>query len=128
MSTVTAPTPAAVVVQQRTSVVATRDTGGSVVVTPQIAPGAVVVVRGVPGPKGEKGDKGDSGGGAGATYTHTQSTPQSIWTVAHNLGRWPSVTVTDHLGQRIEPDVKYLDNNLAQVTHSTPLTGFAYCN
>lgn len=62
MSTVTAPTPAAVVVQQRTSIVATRDTGGSVVVTPQIAPGAVVVVRGVPGLKGDRGDPGPAGG------------------------------------------------------------------
>lgn len=75
------------------------------------------VVRGVPGPPGTV-----------SAYTHTQAIALAVWTVAHNLGRWPSVTVTDHLGRRIEPDVVYLSADLVQITHGTPLTGFAYCN
>ena len=125
MSTVAAPDTRSVVVLQRTTVVAVRETGGTPVVTPQIGSGAVVVTRGVPGPKGEKGD---SGGGAGATYTHTQAIPLAVWTVPHNLNRRPSITVTDPLGNVVAPDVRYIDNDIVQVTHGTPLTGFAYCN
>jgi hypothetical protein len=62
------------------------------------------------------------------TYTHTQAIAAAVWTVAHNLGRRPSVAVTDHLGNQIWPDVRWVDDNLVQVTHGTPLTGFAYCN
>lgn len=116
------PTP--VVLRRESSVVVTRR-GGDTVVTQQHAAHSVVVTRGVPGPVGPAGPPG---GGAGATYTHTQSTALAVWTIAHNLGRRPSITVTDHLGRRIEPDVDYLDSELAQVTHSVPLTGFAYCN
>lgn len=125
MSTVAAPDPRSVVVLQRTTVVAVREAGGTPVVTPQIGRGAVVVTRGVPGPKGEKGD---SGGSAGATYTHTQAIPLAVWTVPHNLNRRPSITVTDPLGNVVAPDVRYIDNDIVQVTHGTPLTGFAYCN
>lgn len=64
----------------------------------------------------------------GASYQHTQATPAAIWTVAHNLGRRPSVSVTDHLGNLVLPDVAYVDDDIVQVTHGVPLTGYAYCN
>lgn len=108
----------AVVIHSERAVVVTQP-GGETVVVHQPEPATVVVTRGIPGPPG---------GGAGAAYIHTQAIALAIWTVAHNLGRWPSVTVTDHLGRRIEPDVAYLSADLVQVTHGTPLTGFAYCN
>lgn len=62
MSTAVAPPAGSVVIQQKTTVVAVREGGGSTVVTPQIAPGAVVVVRGAPGLKGDRGDPGPAGG------------------------------------------------------------------
>ena len=71
---------------------------------------------------------GKPGTGAGAAYTHTQASAAAVWTVAHNLGRWPSVTVTDQLKRRIEPDVDYLDENFVRVTHGAPLIGYAFCN
>lgn len=74
------------------------------------------VIVGKPGPAG------------GSTYIHTQAIAAAVWTVAHNLGRRPSVTVTDHLGNVVVPDVRYLDNDLVQVTHGTSITGYAYCN
>lgn len=115
--------PAPVVQRRDTSIVVTRK--GGVVVTRQIEARAVVVTRGIPGPPGPPGPPG---GGAGATYTHTQSIPAAVWTVAHNLGRFPSVSVVDHLGGLLTPDVRYLDADLVQVIHSTPLIGKAYCN
>lgn len=71
---------------------------------------------------------GPPGAAGGATYTHTQAVAAAVWTVAHNLGRRPSVTVTDHLGNEVWPDIRHLDGDLVQVTHGVPLTGFAYCN
>ncbi|WP_156370475.1 hypothetical protein [Acidovorax sp. Leaf84] len=62
MSTVAAPDTRSVVVLQRTTVVAVRETGGTPVVTPQIGRGAVVVTRGAPGRKGDRGDPGPAGG------------------------------------------------------------------
>lgn len=81
--------------------------------------------RGLPGPRGPAGP---SGGAGGATYTYTQATASAVWTVPHNLGRYPSVVVADHLGNVVIADVAYLDENTIRVTHATPLTGVAYCN
>lgn len=71
---------------------------------------------------------GPPGQGGSSTYTHTQTLPLATWTVAHNLGRRPSVTVTDHLGNVVLADVRYVDNDLIQINHSAPLAGFAYVN
>lgn len=81
-----------------------------------------VAMQGPPGPPGPPG------GGAGATYTHVQTLPSSVWTVAHNLGRYPSITVVDNLGGELFADVRYIDSAIAQITHSVPLIGRAYCN
>ncbi|KFJ12800.1 hypothetical protein DR66_4223 [Delftia acidovorans] len=78
--------------------------------------------------QGPPGPQGPPGGGAGATYTHLQGIAASVWTVAHNLGRYPSITVVDNLGGQLYPDVRYMDADIAQITHSVPLTGRAYCN
>ncbi len=67
-------------------------------------------------------------GSAAATYTHLQTAALSIWTVPHNLGRKPSITVVDNLDQRIEPDVTYIDDNTVRITHGSALTGKVYCN
>ncbi|WP_440105431.1 hypothetical protein [Acidovorax sp. BL-A-41-H1] len=74
------------------------------------------------------GPRGPEGPGGGAGYVHPQATPLSVWTVAHNLGRRPSVTVTDHLGNVVVADVLYLDDDIVQVSHGVPFAGFAYCN
>lgn len=94
----------------------------STLVIRQSSPKTVVVTRGIPGPPGPPG------GSTGATYTHTQSSPATVWTIAHNLGRYPSLTVVDNLGGQLYPDVRYLDADIAQITHSVPLTGRAFCN
>ena len=71
------------------------------------------------------GPPGPPGGG---TYTHTQAIAATVWTVPHNLGRRPSVSVTDHLGNVVLADVRYLDDDMVQISHGSALTGFAYCN
>ncbi|EZP56411.1 hypothetical protein [Delftia sp. RIT313] len=124
MTTVVSSESSAAVIERQTSVVVTRE-GGKTHVVQQPAPPAVVVTRGIPGPQGPQGPPG---GGAGATYTHIQSAAAAVWTVAHNLGRYPSITVVDNLGGQLYPDVRYVDADIVQITHSVPLTGRAYCN
>ena len=67
-------------------------------------------------------------GSAANSYTHTQTIAATVWTVAHNLNRKPSITVVNNLDQRIEPDVGYVDANVVQVTHGTEITGKVFCN
>ncbi|MDR2333762.1 MAG: hypothetical protein LBE61_09785 [Burkholderiaceae bacterium] len=120
-------TPVPVVIEQARSVAVT--TGGeTVVVTQQLVDRFVVVTRGIPGPAGPPGPPGPGGGAGGASYEHQQTAAAAVWTVAHNLDRHPGVTVTDHLGQLIAPDVKYIDADIVQITHSVPMVGYAYFN
>ncbi|MFM9902093.1 MAG: hypothetical protein ACKVOT_13865 [Polaromonas sp.] len=92
---------------------------------------ALEVMRGPPGLRGEIGRQGDRGlpGASGTVdYTHAQPIAMAVWTVPHNLDRYPSVVVTDNLGAVITPDVTYIDATTVQITHGRPLSGFAHCS
>ncbi|QHE96875.1 hypothetical protein LCG56_26995 [Pseudomonas cannabina pv. alisalensis] len=77
---------------------------------------------------GQRGARGASGGGSGAGFEFVQGLAIPVWTIPHNLNRFPSVTVVDSTGSRIEPDVKYLDANIIQITHGAAYAGKAYLN
>lgn len=66
--------------------------------------------------------------GGGSSFVYTQSTPSPVWTVPHNLNKRPSVTTVDHLGAQIFGDLVYIDDNIVQVVHGSPITGTVYCN
>ena len=63
-----------------------------------------------------------------AAYNHAQTSASAVWTIPHNLGRFPSIVVTDNLNNLLHCDVFYVDANIAQVIHGVALTGNAYCN
>ncbi len=92
-----------------------------VVVAPHQAP-ALVVAAGRQGPAGRPGING------GETYPHHQVIPADVWTIPHNLQRRPSVMVTDLAGNTVISDIRYVDDNIIQITHGRPVAGFAYCN
>ena len=69
--------------------------------------------------RGEKGADGASG------YTHTQADAAYIWTVPHNLHKYPTVTVYNNLGEQIFPDVAVVDTNIIQISHAVPTQGTA---
>ena len=50
----------------------------------------------------------------GTTYTYTQSSSSNTWTITHNLGRYPSVTVVDTGGTILTAAVTY--NSVNQLT------------
>jgi hypothetical protein len=90
--------------------------------------------QGIPGPagatglKGDKGDKGDTGtAGQSINYVHTQTAAATVWTIPHNLNKYPSVTVVVG-GQVVVADTAYVDLNVVQITHGYSAIGAVYCN
>ena len=68
------------------------------------------------------------GGGADKSYTHTQNSGATTWSVAHNLGKRPSVTVVDVNEIQGYGIVTHTDDNNLTVTFPGNTTGKAYCN
>jgi hypothetical protein len=70
---------------------------------------------------------GGGTGGAAFAYTHDQPLASTTWTVAHNLGGYPAVTVTDDNGERTEgAAVTYVDGNNITIRFGRPFSGHAY--
>jgi hypothetical protein len=61
-------------------------------------------------------------------YLFTQSSPSSTWTITHDLGIFPAVTIVDSALTEVEGSVTYIDLNNIQVTFSAPFSGWAYLN
>lgn len=62
------------------------------------------------------------------TYIHNQETASNIWTINHNLNKYPSVTVVDSTGREIICDVKYTSNNTITLNFKSSFSGRAYLN
>lgn len=84
--------------------------------------------QGSSGPTGAKGDKGDQGekGDSGGFYTHIQGIPASSWTIDHNLGYNPAVTVVDSAGTVVEGSYEFPNVNRVIATFSSGFSGNAY--
>jgi hypothetical protein len=61
-------------------------------------------------------------------FVHTQSAASSTWTIAHNMGRYPSVTIVDAQGNVIQAEIAYLTTTSVRITFSEPVAGSAYLN
>lgn len=60
----------------------------------------------IQGPPGPQGPSGSSVG-----YTHIQSVASTVWTVNHNLGFVPSVSVQSAGGVEVEASIQHTSNN-----------------
>jgi hypothetical protein len=76
------------------------------------------ITGGVPGPAGAAG--------AGFNYVHTQGVAADIWTINHNLGGYPNVTLVDNAGAEFEGEVEYPSPNTIVVTLAYSISGKAY--
>lgn len=63
---------------------------------------------------------------AGASYVHNQSVSASTWTISHNLGFFPSVSVVDSGGNMVIGDVLYITENQVSISFSAAFGGKAY--
>ena len=78
--------------------------------------------------RGPKGDKGDPGTDSDKHYNHTQSIPDNIWVISHNLGKYPAVSVIDSSGSEVEGEILHTDSNTVIVTFAAAFSGKAFLN
>lgn len=62
------------------------------------------------------------------TYVHKQATPSSVWTIQHNLNKYPAVSVIDSSNREVFGDVEYLDLNSVRIIFSGAFSGKATLN
>lgn len=70
------------------------------------------------------GPPGPAGGSP--SYVHNQATPMAIWTINHNLGWNPNVTIVDSGQSVVEGDITYLNVNTVRASFSAAFSGMAY--
>jgi len=63
---------------------------------------------------------------ARVAYTHTQGVSSSTWTINHNLGFYPNLTVQDSAGTIYEGEIAYTNSDSLTVTFSSAFSGKAY--
>lgn len=69
-----------------------------------------------------------SGGAGDMHFVYTQLSASPVWNVAHNLGKFPSVSVVDTGDNELLVDVDYVDNNNLTITLGAATSGKAYLN
>tara|TARA_R100000544_G_C2222275_1_gene58279 strand:+ start:1043 stop:1585 length:543 start_codon:yes stop_codon:yes gene_type:complete len=62
------------------------------------------------------------------TYSQCFQVASPKWTITHNLGKFPAVTVVDLDNNVVIGDVDYLSTNIIQITFSIPFNGCAFLN
>tara|TARA_R110001592_G_scaffold625_2_gene3283 strand:+ start:1368 stop:1907 length:540 start_codon:yes stop_codon:yes gene_type:complete len=62
------------------------------------------------------------------TFTRCFETAATVWTITHNLGKYPSVTIVDGDSVIVIGQVDYLSTNQVQITFSNPFAGCAFLN
>lgn len=62
------------------------------------------------------------------TYVFCQDAPLAVWTITHNMGKFPSVTVVDSGNSVVVGDIDYTNSNVLVITFASPFNGCAYLN
>ncbi len=62
----------------------------------------------------------------GSSYIHNQIVSSTTWTINHNLGFFPAVSVVDSGGNYVIGDVTYVSQNVVTVSFSSSFGGKAY--
>lgn len=61
-------------------------------------------------------------------FIYTQSSAASVWTVNHNMGKFPSVTILDTANDEVEGQVNHISNTQLTITFSASVAGKAIMN
>ena len=65
---------------------------------------------------------------ADKNYVHKQSTASNEWTIVHNLGKYPSITVVDSAGTVVVGEIVLQTTEQAVISFNGAFSGKAYCN
>ena len=58
--------------------------------------------------------------------TFYQNSPASVWTITHNMGRFPAITIVDSAGTVVGGDIRRVSDDIAEVTFACEFSGVAY--
>lgn len=86
----------------------------------------LVIGQGPAGPQGPPGTAGP-GGGVDLNFAHVQAAASTAWSIAHGLGKRPSVSVFV-AGALVEGEPQHVDANNLVINFSAPVSGVAYLN
>jgi hypothetical protein len=59
-------------------------------------------------------------------FVYTQNAPANQWTINHNLGFFPNITVLDNQNRLLEVHIEYLNTNTARIVMNSACSGVAY--
>lgn len=65
---------------------------------------------------------------ADKNYVHKQSSAADQWTIVHNLGKYPSITVVDSAGTVVVGEIILQTTEQAVISFNGAFSGKAYCN
>ena len=63
-----------------------------------------------------------------AHFVFEQGIPSTVWSITHNLNKFPAVVVVDSAGQTVLCGVSYIDENNLQINFNGEFSGKAYLN
>ena len=61
-------------------------------------------------------------------YIHDQGIPSIVWTINHNLNKYPSIVSVDSAGSVVMGQISYVDLNNVTITFNASFSGEAYIN
>lgn len=61
-------------------------------------------------------------------YVFTQSTPATVWTINHDLQKYPAVSIVDSANDEVIGEVKYNSTSQVVITFSAAFSGKAFLN
>jgi len=67
-------------------------------------------------------------GGDDKNYVHNQGVAATVWSIQHDLNKYPSVTVVDSALTEVEGDIEHIDLNNVKITFSAIFSGKAIFN
>lgn len=62
------------------------------------------------------------------SFVYTELQPLTTWTIVHNLGKYPSVTIIDSADRMVIGEVHYIDANTVEVSFAAGFSGQAFLN
>ena len=62
------------------------------------------------------------------SYVHTQDTNSAVWSIEHNLDKYPSVTIVDSGDNILYTEVEYIDKNNLEIRFVASTSGKAFIN
>lgn len=85
-------------------------------------------LQGTAGTNGINGLAGINGIDGDKTYVHTQAIPDLVWTITHNLNKFPSVTIVDSASTTVVGDITQLSLTSLRLNFNSAFSGKAFLN